>query len=85
MDMTVEMNRLLVIWICEKEMQGESVSFQFICDTARETSEDLKCSSPQSCSSQFEELKAHKGWFKKFKKTAEIRSVFKVCGGYQCR
>lgn len=44
--MIVEMDRLHMIRIHEKQMQGESVSSQFICNWARESFEDLKHKSP---------------------------------------
>jgi hypothetical protein len=71
----VEIERLFMIWIHEKQMQGESVSSQFIFNRAREIFEDLKRKSPLSSGSQFEEFKASKGWFENFKKRTEIKSV----------
>jgi uncharacterized protein YoxC len=53
--MIVEVERFLMIQILEKQVQGESVSSQLICDKARQIFEGIKHKSPQLSGSQFEE------------------------------
>jgi hypothetical protein len=56
-EINVEIERLLWYGFMKKQMWGESISSQFICNRAREIFEDLKRKPPQSSGSQFEEAR----------------------------
>ncbi|XP_042229138.1 tigger transposable element-derived protein 1-like isoform X1 [Homarus americanus] len=70
-----ETERLLLIWVKEKQMKGDPISAEFICKRAREIYEHLKEDQPSSSETVFEDFKASKGWFDKFKKRTGIYYV----------
>jgi hypothetical protein len=71
----VEMERLLLHWIHDRQMQVESIDGSTICEKAKSIFDDLKCESAQSSGSVFEDFRASKGWFERFKHGNEIHSV----------
>jgi len=64
--------KLLMVWINEKQLAGDSVSEAIICEKARLLYSDIMRDTPGSTT---EEFKASKGWFDSFKKKTGIHSV----------
>lgn len=67
-----EMEKLLMVWINERQMAGDSMSEGIICAKARQLYGDLICDTTSDSS---EDFKASKGWFGNFKKRTGIHSV----------
>lgn len=67
-----EVEKLLMIWINEKQLTGDSVSKAVICEKARHLYSDIKPDTPS-----VEEFKASRGWFANFKKRTGIDSVIR--------
>ena len=55
-----EVEKLLMVWINEKQLAGDSVSQAIICEKARLLCNDITRDTPGSSA---EEFKASKGWF----------------------
>ncbi|XP_070592937.1 tigger transposable element-derived protein 1-like [Erythrolamprus reginae] len=69
-----EMERLLLIWIKEKELAGDTITEVVISEKARAIFSDLKSNEPSS-SGDPDEFKASHGWFDRFRKRSGIHSV----------
>ncbi|KAM6459100.1 tigger transposable element-derived protein 1-like [Liasis olivaceus] len=69
-----EVEKLLLVWLNEKQLAGDSVSEAMICEKARKLHSDLLQKKP-STSTASEEFKASRGWFEKFLKRSGIHSV----------
>jgi transposase-like protein len=69
--------KLLLIWINEKMLAGDSVSKGIICEKARRLHEDLVKQTPGT-SADTDVFQASRGWFEKFKKRSGIRSVVRL-------
>ncbi|XP_070610302.1 tigger transposable element-derived protein 1-like [Erythrolamprus reginae] len=69
-----EMERLLLIWIKEKELAGDTIIESIISEKARAIFSDLKKNEPSS-SGDPDEFKASHGWFDKFRKRSGIHLV----------
>jgi len=67
-----EVEKLLMVWINEKQLAGDSVSEAITCDEARLLKSDIMRDTPVS---RGEEFKASKGWSDNFKKRTGIHSV----------
>ncbi|XP_050733143.1 tigger transposable element-derived protein 1-like [Eriocheir sinensis] len=67
-----EMEKLLMVWINERQMAGDSMSEGKICAKARRLHGDLICDTTSDSS---EDFKASKRWFGNFKKRTGIHSV----------
>ena len=67
-----EVEKLLMVWINEKQLAGDSVSEAIICEKARLLYSDIVWDAPGSSA---EEFKASKGWTDNFKKRTELHSV----------
>lgn len=74
-----EVEKLLLIWINEKLLAGESISEGIICEKARRLHDDLVKKYPGT-SADTDVFKASRGWFEKFKKRSGIRSVVRHGG-----
>ena len=73
-----EMERLLLVWIKEKEIAGDTVTETIICEKATAIFNDLvKMDAGEGTSAQepHQEFKASRGWFEKFKRRTGIHSV----------
>ena len=68
-----QVEKLLMLWINERQMAGDSMSEGIICAKARRLYSDLISESDKYDSS--EEFKASKGWFANFKRRSGIHSV----------
>jgi len=67
-----EVAKLLMIWINEKKLAGDSMSEAIICEKARLLYSDITRDTPGSSAEGF---KASKGWSDNFKKRTGIHSV----------
>ena len=75
-----EMERLLLIWIKDKELAGDSVSESMICEKACIIFDDLKRDAAETegeSSQSVDVFKASRGWFDNFKKRTGIHSVIR--------
>jgi hypothetical protein len=71
-----EMERLLMIWINERQMAGDTMTQEMICSKARMIYEILKENvAGHSTAEAEEEFKGSRGWFEKFKRRSGIHSV----------
>ncbi|XP_033009888.1 tigger transposable element-derived protein 1-like [Lacerta agilis] len=68
-----EMEKLLLIWITERQLAGDRISESIICEKALHLHADLVANTP-GASAEVESFKASRGWFEKFKKRSGIRS-----------
>ncbi|KAM6451670.1 uncharacterized protein PHA67_018236 [Liasis olivaceus] len=74
-----EVEKLLLVWLNEKQLAGDSVSEAMICEKARKSHSDLLQKNP-STSATSEEFKASSGWFDKFCKRSGIHSeIVSMC------
>nr|XP_053634361.1 tigger transposable element-derived protein 1-like [Cherax quadricarinatus] len=71
-----DIERLLLVWINEKQIAGDSISQAIICEKARKLHEDLIRKMPAT-SGDVSEFKASKGWFERFKNRSGIHSVIR--------
>ena len=69
-----EVERLLLIWINDNMLAGNSASEGMICEKARRLHDDLVKKYP-GMSGDTDVFKASRGWFEKFKKRSGIHSV----------
>ncbi|XP_016070266.1 PREDICTED: tigger transposable element-derived protein 1-like [Miniopterus natalensis] len=69
-----EVEKLLLVWINEKQLAGDSISEAMICEKAKRLHADLLKDTPGT-SAQSGSFKASRGWFDKFKKRSGIHSV----------
>ncbi|XP_023238521.1 tigger transposable element-derived protein 1-like isoform X3 [Centruroides sculpturatus] len=69
-----EMEKLLLVWINEKQLTGDIISERIICEKAKQLHSDIKKCTPVT-SAESEEFKGSRGWFEKFRKRTGIHSV----------
>ncbi|KAM6455899.1 tigger transposable element-derived protein 1-like [Liasis olivaceus] len=69
-----EVEKLLLVWLNEKQLAGDRVSEAMICEKARKLHSDLLQKNP-STSAASEEFKASRGWFEKFHRRSGIHNV----------
>lgn len=72
-----DLERLLLIWINEKQMQGDSISQNIICEKAKTIFTNLIEKLPGTSTVSEKEFKASKGWFENFKKRTGIHNVMR--------
>lgn len=73
-----EMERLLLVWIKEKEIAGDTVTGAIICEKATAIYYNLvteDAGEGPSAQKQHQEFKASRGWFDKFRRRTGIHSV----------
>ncbi|XP_010623133.1 zinc finger and SCAN domain-containing protein 29 isoform X3 [Fukomys damarensis] len=71
-----EVEKLLLVWLNEKQLAGDRVSEAMICEKARKLHSDLLQENP-SISATSNEFKASRGWFDKFRKRSGIHSMLR--------
>nr|XP_053630700.1 tigger transposable element-derived protein 1-like [Cherax quadricarinatus] len=69
-----EVEKLLLVWIDEKQLARDSVMTSIICEKARQLHDDL-VKKLHANSGDVSEFKASKGWFERFKNCTGIHSV----------
>ena len=68
-----EVERLLLVWINERQMAGDSLSESIICEISRDVNADLVNDKPLSDNG--ETFRASKGWCHNFKARTGVHSV----------
>lgn len=72
-----DVERLLLIWINEKQLQADIITESIICEKAKLIFADLVKTTPGSSTAGDEVFKASHGWFEKFKRRTGIHSVMR--------
>ncbi|XP_043545284.1 tigger transposable element-derived protein 1-like [Chiloscyllium plagiosum] len=72
-----EVEKLLLVWINQKELAGDSVNETIICEKALHIHHDLLATPPSTSIASVEEFKASRGWFDKFRQRTRIHSVIR--------
>ena len=71
-----EVEKLLLIWIKDKQMAGDSISEAIICEKAKQLHSNLQKNQPGT-STENNDFKASRGWFYNFKNRSGIHSVLR--------
>ncbi|GFS73947.1 tigger transposable element-derived protein 1 [Nephila pilipes] len=73
------MEKLLMVWVTEKQLQGDTLTQTIICEKARAIYGDLLKQTPQTSIDEASEesFKGSRCWFENFKKRTGIHSVVK--------
>ncbi|XP_050079802.1 tigger transposable element-derived protein 2-like [Anopheles maculipalpis] len=69
-----DVERLLLVWIDEKRLQGETVTQPIICEKAKRIFNELVEKMPLPSNGKVEAFKASNGWFERFKQRTGIQS-----------
>ncbi|XP_069822087.1 tigger transposable element-derived protein 1-like [Dendropsophus ebraccatus] len=72
-----DVEKLLLLWINEKQLAGDTVTENIICEKAKILYTDLVSRLPYTSAENEESFKASRGWFDNFKKRSGIHSVAK--------
>ncbi|XP_018410276.1 PREDICTED: tigger transposable element-derived protein 1-like [Nanorana parkeri] len=70
-----DVEKLLLVWINEKKLAGDTVSENIICEKAKALHTDLISKLPGTSTENEELFKASRGWFDNFKRRSGIHSV----------
>ena len=70
-----DVEKLLLVWINEKQLAGDTVTKSFICKKAKALYTDLVSKLPGTSTENEEGSKASRGWFDNLKKRSGIHSV----------
>uniref|UniRef100_A0A8C8S8U6 HTH CENPB-type domain-containing protein n=1 Tax=Pelusios castaneus TaxID=367368 RepID=A0A8C8S8U6_9SAUR len=75
------MEKLLMVWLMEKQLAGDTVTKAIICEKARAIYADLLQQTPGTLMDEAlgEPFKASQGWFENFKKRTAHFSYLKTC------
>ncbi|GBL82599.1 hypothetical protein AVEN_263684-1 [Araneus ventricosus] len=71
------MEKLLMVWVTEKQLKGDTLTQGIICEKARAIYGDLLNQTPRTSTDEASEdsFKASRGWFDNFRKRTGIHSV----------
>ncbi|GCC41489.1 hypothetical protein chiPu_0025036 [Chiloscyllium punctatum] len=72
-----EVEKLLLVWINQKKLAGDSVNETIICEEALHIHRDLLATLPSTSTASVEEFKVSRGWFDKFRQRTGIHSVIR--------
>ncbi|KAK4324160.1 hypothetical protein Pmani_005163 [Petrolisthes manimaculis] len=70
-----KMENLLLMWLSQKQLAGDTVTEAIICEKARAIYTDLQQQTPGTSADQEDSFKASRGWFENFRKRTGIHSV----------
>ncbi|GBO46618.1 Tigger transposable element-derived protein 1 [Araneus ventricosus] len=72
-----KMEKLLIVWVTEKQLKGDTLTQDIICEKARTIYGDLLNQTPRISTDEASEdsFKASRGWFENFRKRTSIHSV----------
>jgi Mor family transcriptional regulator len=70
-----DVEKLLLVWINEKQLAGDTVTENLICEKAKALYADLVSKLPGKSTENEEGFKASRGWFDNFKRRSGIHSV----------
>ena len=76
-NITEQMETLLLVWINEKQMAGDSVGEAIICEKARRVLEKLGAKAPSTSTGPVKEFFGTKEWFTGFRKRTGLHSVLR--------
>ncbi|XP_023242082.1 tigger transposable element-derived protein 2-like [Centruroides sculpturatus] len=71
-----EVEKLLLMWINEKQLAGDSVSEAIICEKAKNLYNDLLIQTP-STSADRQDFNVSRGWFDRFRRQTGIHSIIR--------
>jgi len=74
-NITEQMETLLLVWINEKQMAGDSVSGAIICEKAKQLFAEPSAKAPSTSTGPVKEFFGTKGWFTGFRKRTGLHSV----------
>ncbi|GIX94528.1 hypothetical protein CDAR_55121 [Caerostris darwini] len=76
------MEKLLMVWVTEKQLQGDTLTQTIICEKARAIYRDLLKQTPQTSIDEASEesFKASRGWFENFKRGAVFTPLSDMVG-----
>ena len=83
-NVTEQMETLLLVWINEKQMAGDSVSEAIICEKAKQLFEELGAKVPSTSTGPAKEFFGTKGWFTGFRKRTGLHSVVRHGEALDC-
>ncbi|GCC24858.1 hypothetical protein chiPu_0003261 [Chiloscyllium punctatum] len=72
-----EVEKLLLVWINQKELAGDSAKETIIHEKALHIHRDLLAKLPSTSTASIEEFEASRGWFDKFRRRTGIYSVIR--------
>ncbi|GCC25540.1 hypothetical protein chiPu_0003951 [Chiloscyllium punctatum] len=72
-----EVEKLLLVWINQKELAGDNVNETLICEKALHIHRDLLATPVSTRTASVEEFKANRGWFDNFRRRTGIHSVIR--------
>jgi hypothetical protein len=70
-----DIEKLLLVWINEKQLAGDTVTENLICEKAKALYADIVSKLPGTSTQNEEDFKASRGWFDNFKRRSGIHSV----------
>ncbi|KAJ7317101.1 hypothetical protein JRQ81_003263 [Phrynocephalus forsythii] len=70
-----DVEKLLLLWITKKQLAGDAVTENLICEKAKSLYTDLVSKLPGTSAENEEGFKASRGWFDNFKRRSGIHSV----------
>ena len=68
-----DIEKLLLVWINEKQLAGDTVTENFICEKAKALYTDLVGKRPDTSTENEEGFKENRGWFDNFKRRSVLR------------
>lgn len=72
-----KVEQLLILWITDMQLKGDSISEALICEKARKIYKDLLDETPSSSKTSPEDFQASRGWFQNFRKRSGIHCVLR--------
>ena len=72
-----DVEKLLLVWINEKQLAGDTVTENFICEKANTLYADFVSKLPGTSTEYEEGFKVSRGWFDNFKRRSGIHSVLR--------
>ncbi|KAM9457481.1 tigger transposable element-derived protein 1-like [Clarias gariepinus] len=70
-----DVEKLLLVWINEKQLAGDNVTENLICEKAKALYADLLSKQPCTSTENEQDFKASRGWFDNFKKRSGIHCL----------
>ncbi|XP_005008025.1 tigger transposable element-derived protein 1-like [Cavia porcellus] len=73
-----DVEKLLLVWINEKQVAGDTMTENFICEKAKALYTDLTSKLPHTSAGNEDGFKASRGWFDNFKRRSGFCSIVKL-------
>ena len=68
-----KVEQLLMVWITDMQLKGDTISETSICEKAKKLYRDLMAELPATSDTSPEDFKASRGWFQNFRKRSGIQ------------